>query len=314
MPEKLSAASSRRWKLRHNSVDNPEDDEEETAADDQTVDDLEELLHKLDMMDAMDGNILSSSTMPAEKGNEENKETTMPSPGYLHPTFAQTIGANPQFVESQRIQNTYRSHTWWSVKQLPDTIEPGSVQAEMKTRALKNQLGSMFTNGPEGVGIHSFKVGGSNTQYFNPLSYIPNDFDKPNLLRKAQLEEERNLNASFSKKPFKTSEYVKVVPPVPHDFGVDKHVKKIVKTEEEEEGDDIDLDIFFDTNEDEEDEIDSEAKKRYGGSITPMFYSSILSPRSSFHPFTLTILWLTTLCHSSFIHSFISHIAKTTLI
>ena len=238
-------------------MENPEDEQET----DDTVDGLEELLHKLDMMDAMDGNILS--TIPPEKADGANEETTIPHPGYLRPTLAQTMAVDPQFVESQRIQNSYRSHTWWSVKQLPDTIEPGSVQAEMKTHALKNQLGSMFTSGPEGVGIHSFKVGGTKTQYFNPLSYIPNDFDKPNLLRKAQLEEERNLNASFSKKPFKTSEYVKVVPPVPHDFGIDKYAKKKIKTVEEEEEDDIDLDIFFDTNEDEEDEIDSEAKKRY---------------------------------------------------
>ena len=257
MPEKLS--SSKRWQLRHNSLENAEDEREK---DDETMDGLEELLHKLDMMDAMDK---SPSTMLEEKRGEENDETTIssPSPGYLRPTFAQTMTANPQFVESQRIQNTYRSHTWWSVKQLPDAIEPGAVQAEMKTRALKNQLGSMFTNGPEGVGIHSFKVGGTHTQYFNPISYVPNDFDKPNLLRKAELEEERNLNASFSKKPFKTSEYVKVVPPFPHDFGVDKHMKKTEKAIVEEEENDIDLDIFFDTNSDEEDEIDSEAKKRY---------------------------------------------------
>lgn len=262
MPEKLLISSPpKRWQHRNNSVNH----EDEPDKDEESMNGLEELLHKLDLMDAIDENMLSSSTISAEKGGKEvNDETTIssPSPGYLRPTFAQTMAANPQFVESQRIQNTYRSHTWWSVKQLPDTIEPGAVQAEMKTRALKNQLGTMFTNGPEGVGIHSFKVGGTHTQYFNPISYLPNDFDKPNMLRKAQLEEERNLNASFSKKPFKMSEYVKAVPPVPHDFGIDKHMKKTVKAVIEEEEDDIDLDIFFDTNSDEEDEIDSEAKKR----------------------------------------------------
>ena len=36
----------------------------------------------------------------------------------------------------------------------------------------------------------------------------------------ALLEEERNLNASFSRKPFKTSAYMRLAPPVPHNFGI----------------------------------------------------------------------------------------------
>ena len=40
------------------------------------------------------------------------------------------------------------------------------------------------------------------------------------LFVQAQLEEERNLNASFSRKPFKTASFTRLAPPVPHNFGV----------------------------------------------------------------------------------------------
>jgi hypothetical protein len=42
------------------------------------------------------------------------------------------------------------------------------------------------------------------------------------MIIQALLEEERNLNASFSRKPFKTSAYMRFAPPVPHNFGANK--------------------------------------------------------------------------------------------
>lgn len=48
------------------------------------------------------------------------------------------------------------------------------------------------------------------------------------------MEEERNLNASFSRKPFKTASLVRLAPPVPHNFGVNKKKKK---DDEEDEND-----------------------------------------------------------------------------
>jgi len=179
---------------------------------------LDALLAKIDthMEESAAGYSADEATSPAQR-----------QPNYLKSTLAQTIPTNPEFIEAQRIRASFRSHSCWSVKQLPDHIRPNAVKEEMTAHAMKNQLGTMFTDGPDGVGIPTFKVPTIKSKtLFNPIVYQPNDFDKPSDLRKAMLEEERNLNASFSKRPFKTSENVKVVEAVPHDFGVDKTKKK----------------------------------------------------------------------------------------
>lgn len=54
------------------------------------------------------------------------------------------------------------------------------------------------------------------------LTYLPTLSLMAYIILQALLEEERNLNASFSRKPFKTSSYMRSAPPVPHNFGVNK--------------------------------------------------------------------------------------------
>ena len=194
-------------------------------------------------------------------------------PNYLRSTLAHTVPTNPEFIEAQRIRDTFRSHTCWALRHLPDHIRPNAVKDEMTAHAMKNQLGTMFTDGPDGVGIPTFKVSTIKSKtLFNPIVYQPNDFDKPSDLRKAMLEEERNINASFSKRPFKTSESVKVVEAVPHDFGVDKRKKQRKGRkapvggggeDEDEDEDELDLDIFFDVKkEDIVANVDFETQKR----------------------------------------------------
>ena len=58
------------------------------------------------------------------------------------------------------------------------------------------------------------------------------------LLPQALLEDERNLNASFSRKPFKTSTHMRLAPPVPHNFGVKIKDSKTRKENEDSGGSD----------------------------------------------------------------------------
>jgi hypothetical protein len=62
------------------------------------------------------------------------------------------------------------------------------------------------------------------------------------LLLQALLEDERNLNASFSRKPFKTSTHMRLVPSVPHNFGVKVKDSKARKENEDSGGSDDNAD------------------------------------------------------------------------
>ena len=164
-----------------------------------------------------------------EHGEDEELAAmaAMAKPGYLRNTFSLSVPDTNEASEVTRIFNTFRSHTCWSLRQLPNVIKPDAIKDHMRAHALKNQLGTLYTRGPEGVGIHAFRVpGSSSTATFGQLTYIPTDYNKGSDMRKAHLEEERNENASFSKRPFKVSTTVDLAPAVPHDFGVDKDKDK----------------------------------------------------------------------------------------
>ena len=164
-------------------------------------------------------------------------------PGYMKNTFSLSVPDTNESAEVTRIRNTFRTGSFCSLAQLPNVIKPNSVRDHIKTRALKNQLGTMYVQGPDGVGVHAFKV--SSTQgAFQPLTYVPTDYNKGSDMRKAQFEEERNQNASYSKKPFKTSENADIPLYTPHNFGVDKTKKS--KSEKDANQDDFDPDLYFD--------------------------------------------------------------------
>ena len=187
----------------------------------------------------MEGHVVAFAEAPYGRGGEpddhdhdEVEDENMlvaaaKRPGYLRNTFSLSVPDTNEASEVTRIRNTFRSHTCFSLKQLPNQIKPDAIRDHIRAHALKNQLGTLYTSGPEGVGIHAFRVpGSSSTATFGQHTYIPTDYNKGSDLRKAQLEEERNENASFSKRPFKVSASVDLTPAVPHDFGVDKEKKK----------------------------------------------------------------------------------------
>ena len=206
---------------------------------------------------------------PAFGEQEEGEELGgMAVPGYLRSTFSLSVPDTNESAEIQRIRQTFSRGSYSTLKQLPDLIKPESIKDKMKQHALKNQLGTMYTNGPDGVGIHAFKVPGLTTGHvFHPITYIPTDYDKSSDLNRAKLEEERNQNASYSKKPFKTSDTAVIPNLVPHDFAVDK--KKFKKPKEVEgyggvgvsvKG--VDVEGYFEVDMDNDDDINVELQKR----------------------------------------------------
>jgi hypothetical protein len=62
------------------------------------------------------------------------------------------------------------------------------------------------------------------------------------LLLQALLEDERNLNASFSRKPFKTSTHMRLVPSVQHNFGAKVKDSKARNENEDSGGSDDNAD------------------------------------------------------------------------
>ena len=191
-------------------------------------------------------------------------------PGYLRSTFSLSVPDTNESAEIQRIRQTFGRGSFSTLKQLPDLIKPDSIKDKMKQHALKNQLGTMYTNGvgPDGVGIHAFKVPGLKTAHvFHPVTYIPTDYNKTSDLNRAKLEEERNQNASYSKKPFKTSDTAVIPNLVPHDFAVDK--KKFKKPKDVEgyggvgvviKG--VDAEGYFEVDMDNDDDINVQLQKR----------------------------------------------------
>ena len=191
-------------------------------------------------------------------------------PGYLRSTFSLSVPDTNESAEIQRIRQTFGRGSFSTLKQLPDLIKPEAIKDKMKLHALKNQLGTMYTHGigPDGLGIHAFKVPGLKTAHvFHPVTYIPTDYDKSSDLNRAKLEEERNQNASYSKKPFKTSDTAVIPNLVPHDFAVDK--KKFKKPKEVEgyggvgvsvKG--VDAEGYFEVDMDNDDDINVQLQKR----------------------------------------------------
>lgn len=67
-----------------------------------------------------------------------------PQPHYLSETFASRAPDYSAQAEAERLSNTFRTGSHWSIKNLPNYFEPGSIRGERKAHAMTNLLGKEY--------------------------------------------------------------------------------------------------------------------------------------------------------------------------
>ncbi len=119
--------------------------------------------------------------------------TLVTPPLYMRQTFsgAQPAGAN-NFAEADRVRNSFRSGSHWSVKKLPKCIKSGEVSKE-RLQQTKINLTKVkpvkHLSEPGPLSIRAEK-------------YVGTSYDKVNTLHKLDVDEKKFQMEFFSRKPF----------------------------------------------------------------------------------------------------------------
>lgn len=115
---------------------------------------------------------------------------------YMHPTVSSSL---PAYLhgEIERVRNSYRTATFWSVKKLPDKLEPGEVLKMRRQHVVDNlvQTSANVFRPASLLRAHDFGY---------PLHH-GTDYDKLENLHKIAVEEEKMRIDSYSRKPFVVS-------------------------------------------------------------------------------------------------------------
>ena len=123
-----------------------------------------------------------------------NNEQRVEPPRFMNPTFS---GAQPArsggYNEAERVRNSFRTGSFWTLKKLPAQIEPGEISKQRKVQTSQNLVVR-----PDHAKLLSFS---------GPLScraekYIGTEFNKPDLLRKLRVDEEKYRSDAFSRRVF----------------------------------------------------------------------------------------------------------------
>lgn len=110
---------------------------------------------------------------------------------HLRKTLAGSLPPSTS-LETAVIKNCFSTGSLLSLKRLPHKLQAGTV-LEARAQHIQENL----TSKPK----HIFKAK-TGLPLFNPPRYEPHDYDKVSTLHRLALEDERNLQASSSRKPF----------------------------------------------------------------------------------------------------------------
>jgi hypothetical protein len=102
------------------------------------TDDQSDAQIKIDMISHYNDYIYSAQR---DKSEHEGSETVQTQPGYLNETFSSRAPDYCAQMEVERVNNSFRSGSHWTIKKLPTHFEPGSVRTERKAHAMTNLLG-----------------------------------------------------------------------------------------------------------------------------------------------------------------------------
>ncbi len=131
-------------------------------------------------------------------GNEQVASTSSSIPHYLKPTFSSTL---PPYThgEIERVTNSFRSGSCWSLKKLPATIKPGEIQYTMNQNTTTNLLPLQR----DIMKITKKPPSKTAAGLFGEVVHIGTEFTKFNQLERADKEGKRIQMESFCRKPFK---------------------------------------------------------------------------------------------------------------
>jgi hypothetical protein len=74
-------------------------------------------------------------------GGEEGSAPVQIQPSYLNETFSSRAPDYCAQEEVERVNNSFRSGSHWTIKKLPTHFEPGSIRTERKAHTMTNLLG-----------------------------------------------------------------------------------------------------------------------------------------------------------------------------
>lgn len=128
----------------------------------------------------------------------------IPEPKFEHHYLIPTVSSSlPIYLqgENERIRSSFRSHTCWTIKKLPNLLMTGEVQRNRRQHAVEN-LVSTSSN--------TFKPASLlKARDFGKPEYIGTDFDKMKNLNKIQVEQEKIRIDSYSRRPFVVSSRIR---------------------------------------------------------------------------------------------------------
>ena len=119
-------------------------------------------------------------------------------PAYMKQTWASTR-PNCGNDESERVRNSFRTGSWWTIKKLPADLAAGNVENARKRNVIKNRLGKREFQ------YKAMTV----TNYFTPMQYQYSDFDKADMNEKNERERSQMKMTSFNREPFSVSNRIK---------------------------------------------------------------------------------------------------------
>jgi hypothetical protein len=121
----------------------------------------------------------------------EEVPSEKPIPRYLQPTLSLQTQSSAH-SEIERVANSFRTGTFYSVKRLPSNIRPGAVAASKLVNIAESK--TSFRDTPYRACVTE--------KYFTPLQYSRTEYNKIAEIERDEHQHQRITEQSFSRKPF----------------------------------------------------------------------------------------------------------------
>lgn len=128
-------------------------------------------------------NIIEEDNIPSPNENQI--------PGYLRHTLS-SLTTSACSTESERIQKSFRSGSFYSIKQLPSRLVPGGINESRRVNIAKS-----LSNKPTNI-YRAHIV----PNYFTPITYSRTEYNKVAENEREEAQFQRLTTLSFSRKPF----------------------------------------------------------------------------------------------------------------
>ena len=143
---------------------------------------------------------LDLSSINNNRTYNTNDNIIQDQPNYLKQTFCSTLPST-SYEEVDRIRNSFRTGSYWSIKKLPSKFAAGNINNIRKHHTQQN-LSEKPENVFHTVATKSFV--GNERGCFEQTKYVSLDYEKVADLHKGNVQAELNQVDSLGRRPFKT--------------------------------------------------------------------------------------------------------------